>query len=100
MEYNKLVRDGIPEKLDNLGVPYVKRIASEEEYRFELIKKLKEETSEFEEVGDIEELADILEVIDALKKLPEYVNVLEVQKQKREERGGFENRLILKGQKD
>jgi predicted house-cleaning noncanonical NTP pyrophosphatase (MazG superfamily) len=100
MEYNKLVRDGIPEKLDNLGVPYEKRIASEEEYRFELIKKLKEETSEFEEVGDIEELADILEVIDALKKLPEYVNVLEVQKQKREERGGFENRLILKGQKD
>lgn len=97
--YNKLVRDKIPERLDEKGVPYEQRVANEEEYRAELIKKLTEEIGEFSEAGDIEELADILEVIDALKKLPEYADVVEVQARKREERGGFEKRLILKGEK-
>lgn len=97
--YNKLVRDKIPERLDVKGVPYEQRVANQEEYKAELIKKLFEEIGEFSEAGDIEELADILEVIDALKKLPEYADVVEVQAKKREERGGFEKRLILKGEK-
>lgn len=97
--YNKLVRDKIPERLDGKGIPYEQRTASEEEYRGELIRKLQEEVGEFSAEGSVEELADILEVIDALKTLPEYAGVLEIQKQKREERGGFEKRLILKGEK-
>ncbi|MEI7513071.1 MAG: nucleoside triphosphate pyrophosphohydrolase [bacterium] len=97
--YNKLVRDGIPAKLDGLGIPYEKRIASSEEYKTELIKKLGEEIVEFSEAGSAEELADVLEVIEALKKLPEYENVEEIRKRKREERGGFEERIILKGEK-
>jgi hypothetical protein len=40
-----------------------------------------------------------MEVVDALKKLPDYANVLDVQKQKRDERGGFDERIILKGEK-
>lgn len=99
MKYKKLVRDRIPEILDKKGVPYEKRLASNEEYKTELIKKLEEEIVEFKEEGSIEELADILEVVDALKKLPDYANVLDVQKQKRDERGGFDERIILKGEK-
>ncbi len=99
MKYNKLVRDKIPEILDKKGVPYEKRVASYDEYKIELIKKLEEEIVEFKEEGSIEELADILEVVDALKKLPDYANVLEVQKQKREEKGGFDERIILSGEK-
>lgn len=97
--YNKLVRDKIPEILDQKGVFYEKRVAEDLEYRQELIKKLEEEFNEFKEAFKVEELADILEVIEALKKLPEYQNVEEIRKQKLEERGGFENKIILKGEK-
>jgi predicted house-cleaning noncanonical NTP pyrophosphatase (MazG superfamily) len=99
-EYNKLVRDKIPEILDKKGISYEKRFATPEEYKVELIKKLEEEIKEFSEAGDPEELADILEVVKALKKLPDYVNVEELQKKKAQERGAFDKKIILKGQKD
>lgn len=100
--YNKLVRDKIPEILDQKGVSYEKRVASPEEYKIELIKKLEEELKEF--IGATpskkpEELADILEVIEALKKLPEYANLEEIRQKKLEERGGFGDRIILRGEK-
>ena len=98
-KYNKLVRDKIPERLDEKNIPYEKRIANDEEYKEELIKKLREEISEFIEAKNAEELADILEVIDALKKLPEFANVEEIKNKKLAERGGFEKRIILKGEK-
>lgn len=97
--YNKLVRDKIPEILDAKGVAYEKRIATPEEYRVELIQKLVEEAQEFAEAGAPEELADVLEVIAALKTLPEYAEVEEVKSKKFKERGGFEGRIILKGEK-
>lgn len=98
--YNKLVRDKIPEILDEKGISYEKRIASLEEYKVELIKKLGEEIQEFSEAGDPEELADVVEVIEALKRLPEYSDVEAVRQKKREERGGFDEKIILKGQKE
>ncbi|MEI8339119.1 MAG: nucleoside triphosphate pyrophosphohydrolase [bacterium] len=97
--YNKLVRDKIPEILDKKGVAYEKRIATPEEYKSELIKKLQEELDEFKEAGSPEELADLLEVIVALRQLPEYQNVEEIRLKKKDERGGFDERLILKGNK-
>ena len=97
--YNKLVRDKIPEILDQKGVAYEKRIATAEEYRAELVKKLQEEVSEFSEAGDPDELADVLEVISALKTLPEYAQVESLQLRKREERGGFGQKIILRGEK-
>lgn len=98
-QYNKLVRDKIPDLLDAKGIVYEKRIASSDEYKVELLKKLQEETREFMEAGAIEELADVLEVVDALRQLPEYANVAAVQAQKRTERGGFDERIVLKGEK-
>lgn len=95
--YEKLVRDRIPEILDAKGVPYEKRVASDAEYRMELIKKLVEEAQEFSEAGSLEEFADVLEVIAALRALPEYLDVEGVQVKKREERGGFSERLIVSG---
>lgn len=97
--YDKLVRNKIPEILDKKGVAYEKRIASLEEYKTELIKKLVEEVGEFTEAGDPEELADILEVVEALRKLPEYKDVEALRVKKLEERGGFDEKIILKGEK-
>lgn len=98
--YNKLVRDKIPEILDKKGVLYEKKIASEDEYRFELMKKLAEEVTEFSEAKNSEELADIIEVIESLKKLPEFNDTESVRQNKRQEKGGFDSRIILKGTKD
>ena len=97
--YNKLVRDKIPEILDKKGVPYEKRIASDEEYKVELVKKLGEETEEFLKDNSPEELADVIEVIEALKKMTDYENVEEIRRKKLEERGGFDQKIILKGEK-
>ena len=97
--YEKLVRDRIPEILDAKGVPYEKRVADDAEYRTELIKKLVEEANEFAEAGAVEELADVLEVVAALRALPEYHDVESVREQKAIERGGFSDRIILKGEK-
>lgn len=98
-KYNKLVRDKIPEYLDSKGISYEKRIASTEEYKEELIKKLDEEIKEFMEAKNAEELADILEVVEALKKLPEFSNVEEIRIKKLQDRGSFEKKIILKGEK-
>jgi len=98
-KYNKLVRDNIPDILDKKGVSYEKRIANDDEYKVELIKKLREEVDEFMEAADIEELADILEVIDSILGLEEYKNVRIIQSEKRFKRGGFDKRIILKGEK-
>lgn len=98
-KYNKLVRDKMPEFLDSKGISYEKRIATPKEYKIELIKKLEEEIKEFLEVENTEELADILEVVEALKKLPEFMNVEEIKAKKLAEKGGFEKRIILKGEK-
>ncbi len=98
-KYNKLVRDKIPEILKKKGVFYEKRIASDKEYKEELIKKLLEEAKEFFEDSSEEEFADVLEVIMALKKLPEYSNLEKARKKKLKKRGGFDKKIILKGEK-
>ena len=96
-QYNKLVRDNIPEFLESKGIPYEKKVATDFEYREELIKKLLEEAREFSEVGSPSELADVVEVLEALKKLPEYKDIENVRLDKLKKRGGFENRFIVKG---
>lgn len=65
-EYNKLVRDRIPETITQSGrMPHV-RILDEKEMISCLEAKLVEETNEYIEDKSVEELADILEVIYAL----------------------------------
>lgn len=98
--YNKLVRDKIPEQLRAKGISYEEeRIASDEEYEQELIKKAFEEASEFFANPTVEELADMQEVINALSKLAKYENLEEVRRAKFDDKGGFERKIILKGEK-
>ena len=62
-EYNKLVRDKIPEIINNDNRVAVTRILDNEEYLKELNTKLQEEVKEYLEDNNVEELADIIEVI-------------------------------------
>lgn len=67
--YNKLVRDKIPEIIENNNEICKIRILSNEEYLAELNKKIQEEMKEYLESGDIEELADLEEVLRAILDL-------------------------------
>ena len=97
MEYNKLVRDKIPEIIKGKGVIPKVHIASEEEYKAKLREKLSEEVQEYLEDPCIEELADILEVVYALCSLEgvSKEQLEEVREKKAIERGGFEQKIIL-----
>lgn len=72
MEFNKLVRDKIPEIIGNQDEKAITRILEIEEYIQCLENKLDEEVSEYHESKELEELADILEVIFALSEAQGY----------------------------
>lgn len=102
MSYNKLVRDKIPEIIENNGENPITRILNDDEYKIELEKKLLEEYNEVIQASGanrIEELADMLEVISSLAKLEgeSLDKVIEVSNQKVKKRGGFEQRIFLIG---
>ena len=93
----KLVRDKIPEIIEKSGKSCKTRILDHDEYIAKLEEKLGEELSEYLESKEPEELADLLEVIDALIVATGHTKeeVLEIQKQKRAARGGFEKKILL-----
>ena len=97
-QYNKLVRDRIPEIIEESGKKAVIYIADDKEYLEKLYDKLIEEIEEFKENPSPEELADILEVCDAIREYFKIdANEVEyIKKKKFEERGGFYKRIILK----
>lgn len=96
-EYNKLVRDNIPEIISLNNEKAIIRILTDEEYLKELNKKLKEEMHEYFEENNIEELADILEVIYAIldAKKVEREEFENIRKTKTEKRGAFKKKIFL-----
>ncbi|PIT90193.1 MAG: hypothetical protein COU22_03540 [Candidatus Komeilibacteria bacterium CG10_big_fil_rev_8_21_14_0_10_41_13] len=97
MQYNKLIRDKIPEIIKAKGKIASTHIANDSEYSEKLRDKLGEEIREFLESNEIEELADILEVIYALA---EHLNITpeeleKIRAKKAEERGVFKEKIIL-----
>lgn len=96
-EYNKLVRDNIPEIIESEGNTPIMRVLDMEDYKICLFEKLKEEVFEFQADESIEELSDVLEVIDALKAVLKYSDDLieEVKAQKAKKNGKFQKRLFL-----
>lgn len=97
IEYDKLVRDKIPEVIEKTGSTYVIHVADEEEYKSRLTKKLIEEATEFMENPCEEEYADVLEVLECIKSAFNYnLNIInKIKEQKTIERGSFKDRIIL-----
>ena len=99
IEYNKLIRDRIPEIIERSGKKCVVEVLEDDAYLQYLDQKLNEELAEYQADKSLEELADLLEVMYAVAVARGYsVEELErVRKEKFEKRGGFEKRLCLKG---
>lgn len=96
-KYNKLVRDKIPSILDNKGIKYLITYTDENNHLYYLLKKLIEEAHELSRDKDIEELADVMEVLLAIGEELGYSleDILINMLAKRDERGGFDEGIIL-----
>lgn len=70
--YNKLVRDRIPEVIENSGKSCKTDTLNQDRYILELKKKIIEEVEEYQQSSTkedaLEELADLLELINTLVK--------------------------------
>ncbi|MEK6822272.1 MAG: hypothetical protein AABY13_00460 [Nanoarchaeota archaeon] len=95
--FDKLVRDKIPAIIHADGKTAKVRVATDNEYPIYLLRKLKEETAEFEKNPTIEELADLLEVVHSLAHANKItIQELEsVRQMKAADRGSFVSRIIL-----
>lgn len=100
--YNKLVRDKIPEIIENKGIICKTARLSQESFLDMLDTKLCEEVAEYQEDKSMEEMADILEVMQSIAKARGYDwdEILKIQTKKREERGGFEEKILLLATED
>lgn len=97
-KYSKLVRDRIPEIIEDSGNTCVTEILSNEDYLRMLDNKLDEELAEYHADQNIEELADLMEVIRACAVARGYTpeQLEQVRAEKAAQRGGFEKKILLK----
>ncbi|NGM68714.1 nucleoside triphosphate pyrophosphohydrolase [Natronolimnobius sp. AArcel1] len=95
--YDKLVRDRIPALIEATDEQPVTHTADSVEYADRLAAKLREEATEFDDDRTLEELADVLEVIDAIlaHRDSSRAELERIQQEKRAEKGGFEDRIVL-----
>lgn len=98
ISYNKLVRDRIPDIIEETGKQCVTEILSDENYLKMLDAKLDEELAEYHKDQNIEELADLLEVIQACAVARGYSTeqLEQVRAEKAAKRGGFEKKILLR----
>ena len=97
-EYDKLVRDRIPEIIEHSGRDFRARIASSSELVEYAKKKLVEEVNEFLENPSAEEAADIMEILEFICDKLQIVKSPEIDAAraiKKIERGAFNMGFIL-----
>lgn len=106
-EYNKLVRDNIPDILVNRGIKFsTHTVRDSDEAKELLLNKINEETTELTEVLSnpnflpntaAEEMADIYEALDALTVLLglDADHIGDIAAKKREHNGAFNKMIVL-----
>ena len=97
INYNKIVRDKIPEIIKTFDRIPITHIAEDNEYIEKLKAKLLEEVTEFLESDEEKELADILEIIYAICKAKniELAELEVARREKAKEKGSFKKKIIL-----
>ena len=97
--YNKLVRDLIPEVIKADGKECEIEIAKDEEKTALLEAKLMEEVNEYLQDKNLEELADVMVVLFGLAHNLGYSeeDLINMRNEKLKARGGFKKGIVLKG---
>jgi len=100
VDYHKLVRDGIPRIIEAGGGQPVARVLDQAGYLTALRAKLVEEAEEAQAASGRQlrsELADVLEILQALAAAHgmSWEDVVAEAARKRDERGGFDQRIFL-----
>ena len=95
--YDKAIRDKIPDIIKKSGNSYNVKKLSDDEFLPELEKKLREEVEEYLKSKSVEELADAVEVIYRIAELKgtskEKLEML--REEKASKRGKFNENLFL-----
>jgi len=97
IEFNKAIRDKIPEIIQKDGHTCNVQSLSDEKFIIEIEKKLSEEVTEYQNDKNPEELADILEVVYRIAQL-QGISKEELEKiriKKLQDSGGFDKNLFL-----
>lgn len=107
IEFNKLVRDKIPEIIKQDGKKASLKILNEDEYKRELLVKIVEEAQEVlatkgQKDDLIKEIGDVLEVIDFIVKAFNLSKdeIDEVKEKRNKSRGGFSEKIFLEYTED
>jgi predicted house-cleaning noncanonical NTP pyrophosphatase (MazG superfamily) len=105
--YNKLVRDGIKEKIEKKGETCeVRTIVEAQEFQQELLKKVAEESSALSKTRTrddfLDEYADLMVVLDALTKQMELTeaDIKVAIEENLKRKGGYSKRHFLHWSED
>lgn len=95
--YKKLVRDRIPEMIEENNQVGEFYIFPESDFEDELTLKMQEEIGEYLTSKNPEELADILEILMELAKIRDipFSEIETIRQKKLNDRGGFSKRIFL-----
>lgn len=95
--YDKIVRDNIPDIIEDKGRTCKYHTVNNAEAIEYLIKKIHEEADELAEEVGIEELADLQEIIDSIANKIGYskMDLIDASRRKTTVRGSFHKNIIL-----
>lgn len=95
--YKKLVRDRIPQLIEESGRKCTYRVLNDDEYFDALVNKVIEEIEEYRVSRKEEELSDVYEALDCLVKFKEYepMHLDYLRLIRREARGSYIKKILL-----
>lgn len=102
-EYPKLVRDNIPEIVEQRTGKKVKTriLEKDKEYFSFLLHKIEEEANELANTTDkehlVEEMGDVMELLETILEFSglDWETIRKVQKEKADKRGDFKKRILM-----
>ena len=97
IQYNKAIRDKIPEIIRESGSKCNIKTLSDKEFLEKMEKKLDEEVAEYHQSKSVEEIADIIEVLERVAALrgTSVEELMRIKEEKAQKRGKFEKNLFL-----
>ena len=97
IQYNKAIRDKIPEIIKESGSKCIIKTLSDKEFLEKMEKKLDEEVAEYHQSKSVEEIADIIEVLERIAALrgTSVKELIRIKEEKAQKRGKFEKNLLL-----